>query len=574
MGMAPKLTAFFLLLLLSASFAEDFVAVNSLDGRDVLSGIFYAGVKGYPVRFMPSSGADSEVFTAKVGSGHSVLLIQSATVPASGFVESELKDSNNSVETYTSTDGGQTNLDLAVRSGATSFIVVDSAYSDSAISVLPYAYLTHSYVLLADSGNIGKITDIVRGKSVTIYGQVDSSVRSALAPFSPATIGTGDDKYADNVELARMLINNYHQTRAIVTDGASLEDGMVGTIPIILTGTIVPQVTYNFVEQEVKDGNLTGVLLIGGGLVNPVYDMRQRIAQDLAQQGISKSMSVLVKFAQAIPSAQSGTLALDIFQLPAYIPQLNITEVSYNTQTQSVMVGLEDTGDGSLYYNIEVRVQANGQDIQVFGQTETQLIERGKSAGLQYPLNLSSIQEGNVTAAVIVKFGSSKDSLEQFQTYSGPLTQISYADTSNVSVESANYEPDQQLLLVSIRNNGPETAYVFTTLTLTAQDGTTTTVTSPSITSVGPNSISVQEFPLGLTAAEVSLNKQLSVTINYGGRRGFLVNTANYAVPLGGAAASSSQLPLLLGAVAVLGVLVVLALVAAYFLFLGKKKKK
>ena len=573
MGLVPKAAAFFLLLLLSLSFAENFVAVNSLDGRDVLSGIFYAGVKGYPVRFMPSSGGNSEVFTAKVGSGHSILLIQS-TNPASGFVQSELKDSNNSVETYISSDGGQANLDLAVRSGATSFIVVDSAYSDSAISVLPYAYATHSYVLLADSSNIEQVKNILIGKKVTIYGQVDSSVRSALAQFSPTTIGTGADKYADNVELARMLINDYHQTRAVMTDGASVEDGMVGTMPIILTGSIVPQVTYDFVEQEVKDGNLSGVLLIGGALVNPVYDMRQRISQDLAQQGISKAMSVLVKFAQAIPSSQSGTLALDIFQMPAYVPHLNITEVSYNTQTNSVMVGLEDTGDGALYYNIEVRVQSNGQDLQVFGQTDTQLIERGKSAGLQYPLNLSSIQEGSVSAIVVVKFGSSKNSLEQFQTYTGPLTQIAYTDTSNVSVQSARYEPDQKRILVSVKNNGADPAFVFTTLTLTAEDGTTTQVTSPSITQVAPNSISVQEFPLELSAAEVSLNKELVVSLNYGGRRGFLVKTANYTVPLeGGAAASAGQLPvLLLAAAAVVCVLVVVALVAAYFLFFRKKK--
>ncbi len=568
MGRFAKVAAFFLLALLSASFAEDFVAINSVDGRDVLSGIFYAGVKGYPVRFMPTGGS-SEVFAAKVGSGHSVLLIQSPS-PASGFAESELRSNNNTIEAYASASGAQTNLDLAARSGADSFIIVDSAYSDSAISVLPYAYLTHSYVLLADSANIDKVKEIVRGKKVAIYGLVDSKVRAGLSDSSPRSIGNGDDKYADNVALAGMIIEGYHPSRAIITDGASLEDGMVGTLPIILSGRIVPQVTYDFLKQEVRDGKLSGVMLIGGDLVNPVYDMRERMKNEFAQEGISKSMSVLVKFAQAIPSSQSGTLALDVFQLPAYKPSLNITEIVYNRQNGKVMVGLENTGDGALYYNVEVRVQVNGADLKVFGQSQTALIERGQSSGLEYALDLSGVQEGAVGAVAIVKFGSSKNSLEEFRTFSGSLAEITYTDNSNVSVRSAKYEHDQQRLLVSIKNNGPGTAYVFAHITLLAEDGTPTKMNGASIRQIEPSSIYVEEFPLQLTDAELSLNKEIAVSIDYGGRRGFLSKSANYALPLEGAGAGAG---LAAAGIAVLIVVLLAAAAAAYFLFLRKKQK-
>lgn len=570
MGLFSKVAAFIVLALLSLSFAEDFVAVNSVDGRDVLSGIFYAGVKGYPVRFMPVPGGNSEVFAAKIGTGHSILLIQSST-PASGFAESELRSKSNTIEVLSSADGGQTNLDLATRSGADSFIIVDSAYSDSAISVLPLAQATKSYVIMADSGNIAKAKEIVRGKKITVYGYVDSKVRSELSEFSPTIIGKGEDKYEDNVALAGIMLDSYPSQRAIITDGSSLEDGMVGTQPILLSGRIVPQVTYDFVKKEVKDGKLTGVLLIGGDLVNPVYDMRERMKTEFAQEGISKSMGVLVKFAQALPSSGSGTLALDIFLLPAYKPQLNITEVVYNKETKKVMVGLENIGDGPLYYNLEVRVKANGADLQVFGATETVLIERGQSAGLEYPIDLSGVQEGAITASAVVKFGSTKNSLEEFKTTDGQLALITYTDNTNISVKYAKYENNK--VSITIKNNGPDTAYVFSQITLMAEDGTPTKVSGPSIRQIDGNSIFVEEFPLQLTQAEISLNKEVSVSVDYGGRRGFLAKKANYALPLespGAAAGGTLQLAVI-GVGAIIVVLIVVAIVA-YLMFFRKKR--
>ena len=192
----PKAAALVaLFFLLSLSHAENYVAINSVDGRDVLSGIFYANVKGYTVRFMPVPGGSSDIFASKVGSGHSILLLQSSTNPVSGFVESELRTAGNQVEIYSSSDGGDTNLELAKRSGAESFIVVDSAFSEGAISVLPYASQTKSYVLLADRTNVDKVKAIVAGKKLTIYGFVDKQVKDALSQFSPAYIVKGEDKY-------------------------------------------------------------------------------------------------------------------------------------------------------------------------------------------------------------------------------------------------------------------------------------------------------------------------------------------------------------------------------------------
>ena len=553
-------------------FAENFVAINSVDGRDVLSGIFYANAKGYPVHFMPVPGGSSDTFSAKVGSGFDILLIQSGTNPVSGFVEAELKNKNK-VEMLITSDGAKTNLDLAARSGASSFIVVDSAYSDSSISVMPYAAATRSYVLLADRTNAGEVARITSGKKVMIFGYVDSAVRDSLASSNPTVIGTGDDKYADNIALAGKMMDDFKLTSAIVTDGTMIEDSMTsGSYPIILSGNLVPQVTYDFLNSRADAGKLTGVLLIGNDLVRPVYDMREKIKRNFEAQGKNITFGVMVKFAQAIPSAQSGVLMLDTFRLPAYRPSLNITEMAYNSETKKLMVGLENTGEGPLYYSIEVKVQSNGQDYRTFGEATAKLIERGASGGVQYELDLSGVDEGAISAVALAKYGSTRSSLEEFATSSGKLATISYTDKSNVSIQYAKYDSAGKRLTVTMKNNGPEKAYVFTRLTLVDEASGKTTVPAPQTREIGQSSMFIEEFPLILSSKEIELNKEITVAIDYGGRRGFLVKSATYVVPLeaGAAAAASSgdssQMLLM--------VLAALLLIAVAYIAYGKFARK
>jgi len=557
--------SFAFLLLLSFSYAENLVAINSVDGRDVLSGIFYANVKGIPVHFMPVPGGSAEVFAAKVGSGNSVLLIQSANKPVSGFVESELKGRSNQVEIYSTSDSVSTNLELAARSGANSFILVDSAYSDAAVTVIPYAALTKSYVLLADGTNIDRIKEIVRGKKVTVFGYVDKQVKAGLSDSNPTYIGKGDDKYDDNIVLVKKIMDEYSLTRPILTDGSVLEDSIAtGSTPILLSGRLVPQATYDFIKQSVREGKMTGLLLIGNDLIYPAYDMRERIKNEFAAEGISASLSVMIKFAQAIPTAQTGVMSLDTFRLPAYKPLLAVTEIVYNQQSKKLMVGLENTGDGALYYSPEVRVLVDGKEYRVFGASDVTLIDRGESAGLEYALDLSGVDQGAVSASVLVKYGSYRKALEEFLSSEGKLVSITYNDDTNVSVKGARYDKEKQQLLVTIKNSGANKAYAFTKLTLIDESGAQVKVSAAAIREIEPSSLYVEEFPLILSDKEIELNKEVTVSVDYGGRRGFLVKQATYVVPMGEKAqVQQAELnPLVMGAGA--AVIVLLVLFAIY----------
>ncbi len=526
-----RIAILFMLLLFTTAYAEDYVAVNSMDGRDVLSAIFYANVKGEPVKFMPVPGGSSDLFVAKIGAGHSILLIQSET-PVSGFVENALRANNNTVQLFASSGGAATNLELAARSGAESFIVVDSAYSDSALSVLSYARHTGSYVILADKNNIDQVRSVVAGKKVMIFGLVDAEVKAGLAPYAPVIVGRGEDKFEDNLIMCNMTLSEFSVTNAIMTDGTFIEEAMAsGDQPLILTGRLVPQPTYDFIAQEVRAGRLTEIMLIGNDLVMPAYDMRERMKKEFQTEGIPFNLGIVIKFAQVVPGAGTGVLVLDTFRMPAYQPQLSISEVTYNRQSGRLMVTVGNAGDGAAYYTSEIRVRVNGADFRVFTTNATSLIQRGEQAGSEYPLDISSVSEGNVTALVIVKYGLSKNSLDSFASSEGPLATISYADTSNVSVQFARYDDANKQVLVTIRNNGAQTAYVFPKLNLLLS-GQSTNVSGSGTKPIDPASLAVEQFPLELTPADIAANPSISIFVDYGGRPGFLVRHVQYTVPL------------------------------------------
>jgi hypothetical protein len=561
--------AFILLMLLVVAHAQDMVAINSFDGRDVLSGVFYANVKGLPVKFMPSQGGNADVFAAKIGSNHDVLLIQSSTIPVSGFVENALKGKNNTVTVYSSSDGSATNLDLAKKSGASGFIIVGSAYSDSALSVLPYAKLSKYYVILADKDNIAQIKDIVSGKNVIIFGLVDKEVTEALSSSNPQIIGKGEDRYADNILMADKTMKDYNVNHLIMVDGKFLEESMaLGDQPILLSGTIIPQPTYDFIKQNVRNDKLVSIMLLGNNLVVPAYDMRERMKQEFASEGLNKTVGIVVKFAQVIPSANTGVMNLDTFNMPAYTPALNISDVAYNTQSGKIMATVSNIGDGAAYFTMEVRVKVNGNDFKSFPVGDAMLIQKGEQKGQEYSFDMKSVTEGNITALVLVKYGVTKASPESFIQKEGPLASINYVDKSNVSVQAANYNAEKKTLSVTLRNLGQQKAYAFSHVTLNL-GGAPATISSAGTKELAPGALVVDEFPLALSDADFAANSQVQINVDYGARQGFLVKKGAFMMPLQKEGTPSGSPMVLVGA----GILVILLIALLAYFLMGKKSK-
>lgn len=518
-----------IVMLFATSFAEDFVAVNSYDGRDVLSAISYANVLDLPIKYLPPNG-DLELFSAKVGSNKNILLIQGAN-PISGLVETDLKSKNNSIEIYTSKDARLTNLELAKRSGAKSFIVVDSAYADSAISVMPYADLTNSYVILASNDNAEFIPDAIKGATkVIIYGLVDESVQNALAPFNPETIGKGEDKFEDNLLIVEKTLNEFKGTRVVFVDGSLIEESMItAKSPIVLIGKLIPDQTYNFIKTNTKNDRIKSSLLVNQQDVAAVYDMKKQIESELQKEGLNKTFSVVVKFAQVIPSESSSVLVLDVFFLPTYTPNLEIGDVFYDGK--NILVSLDNIGEGPAFYNYEVKVLVDGIDLQTFSSSDTKLIERGEQIPLSFAFNKDSVSSGNISYFVTVKLGSSKKSLEKFITKEGPLATIQYDDLSSVLVQSARYNKEDGTLDVTIKNNGTVDAFAYSKVKIILE-GNPSTISGSDTKTIQVGSLIVEKFPLELSEDDIKSNENITVEIDYGSRVGFLIKKTAFQVDL------------------------------------------
>jgi archaellum component FlaF (FlaF/FlaG flagellin family) len=392
-------------------------------------------------------------------------------------------------------------------------------------------------------------------------------VKDKLAGHNPEYIGKGEDKFEDNIVMVKRTMEEFSVDNIVIVDGTSLEETVaLGEKPILLSGRLVPQETYDFMKREVRANTLVSVMLIGNELVVPIYDMRERMEQEFENEGLNKTFGIIVKFAQVVPSAGTGVLVLDEFPLPSYKPVLVIKDIAYNNQNKRVMVSVDNAGEGPAYFTQEIRVLVDGADYDVFGTEDAKLIERGEQLGTEYELDLSGVPEGNVTAVVIVKFGSSKKNLEEFISSTGPLTTISFTDESDVGVQSARYSPEKSTVMVTIRNNGDDDAYVFSKLKLIV-GGAEATISSADVRAMDAGSLIVEEFPLELTEEDLKANKNVSVLIDYGAREGFLLKKAEYIVPLEEEAGLNILLFVVIG-----GVLLLAVLAAIAYIMLGRKK--
>lgn len=535
-----KKLALLLLLIFCVAHAENYVVVNSIDGRDVVSGIFYANVKNEPVKFMAYPNGDPEFLALKVGKEKDILLIQSKDRPVSATLKEILKNRGNNIEIYESTDGSKTNLDLAVRSGTKKFIIVDSAYADGALSVMTYAALEGAYVILADKNNVDQVVNVVKNaESITIYGYVDKIVKEKIGQLQNVKItyiGKGEDRYEDNIEISKIVMEKYNITYLYFTEGTFIEEGMVDSkLPFILSGRLVPDVTYNFVKDMVGKDKLKISYLIGGTTITPaIRDMRERIKNEYAQEGMNKSFSIWIRYAQVVPTAGAGgqQTTLDIFPLPAYIPKLAIGEVVYNKEDKNLMVRVDNIGDGPAYFLADIYVKVDGKDYKVFGSDSPQLIEREDKKGLTYSLDLSSIEEGNVSAVVIVKYGSNKKTLEDYTSYTGPLAFIAYIDKTNLSVTKIRYDRNNKTLIVFLKNEKDITAYATTDVEL-YMGGEKTRLIGPKNVEVPPKSVVPVQIPADLSEDDLKANEQeVTIYVQYGGKTGYLPNKRTFKLPL------------------------------------------
>lgn len=554
----PILVAFCLFVFAAPAACESYAVSNSAHGIDVISVISYANAEGLPYKFMTSP--DSAQFVAsKVGSGHEVLLVQSRDHPFTGSLKGMIESEGSTVELFESVDPLKTNLVLAERSGASRFIVVDTSYGYNSLSVMPYAAVTGAYILLADGTNAQAVGDFLSSVSpewVLQYGYLEDPVKEALRAELTDSIDTGD-KYMDNIEIVKRYIKAKPTSQAVLMDGSMVEYGASkGDDPILFVSGVIPDPVFEYI----KSSGLNTLVLVGGDLVPAVDSMKDRLADS------GKTVSVFIKFGQTTPGVDSSVKSLEMFPLPAVPLDIEVKSVEYNDAEDVLEVTYANRVDAPAYVQADVELEAGGNSLKTFTDSEPLLVAKNSEAGRRYELDLASLGvDGEVYAEVRARFGSTPSLMEKAAAGRYLVETISFTDQSQLDATRLYYDASSKQVLLEVRNTGPVTAYAMPSFDLATSSGTKSFV-KESMTALETGKSRDVSFPgVELSPQDVSLNEKVDVHIDYGAREGMLTKSLDESLELESAPSGGGGTLIIMAA---------LAAAAVIALALMRKRKK
>jgi hypothetical protein len=555
-----------LLVFLCALSSAAHVVVNSADYRDVASAAFYANVVGDTVDYVyPSTNLQMAVL--QVGPSE-IILMESETVPIHASYQSALQNNGATIsERLVSSDPFSFNLELAEKSGVSSFIITDPAYSYNLVVLFPYAKHAGSYVVFATKKNAGEVSNLLSSKasgSVLVYGTVDDEVLASLSSsgVSYEQIETGD-KYLDNNELVERFFERYDSQKQIVfADGTFLEPSVTeGVFPIIFISNTIPTATYDLVYSLVETDEVDAAVLVKSDYTSAAYDMMKKINSNFE----TKQFSVFVKMGQASSSQPGEVQPLVSYPLPAVVLDIGLSNLQYNTAKKEVELILVNRGSIATYVTSSINVYSDGELVGSVGDPDAQIMRRDETKGFSYPLTIEN--PGALTANLTTYFSSSKFNYEKALNAVVDMGKVDFIDASTLEVLTATYSPDADAVSVKYANTGNEEVYFRTTVEYSS-DISSSTVDDTEVRMLEPGQTTVIRVGGLLITEEELPSIAMLANTEYGGREGFLVNSMETPVEL--LEPEGLDPMLLLG----LLLLVVIIIIVAYFLTRKKGEKK
>ncbi|MCX8200143.1 MAG: hypothetical protein N3G76_01605 [Candidatus Micrarchaeota archaeon] len=489
------------------------VVVNSLDGRDVVSGIYYAAVRGEDVVFIRPT-YDAQLVYSKIGTNNNVLLIQSKPSPIITGMASELKNRGNRVELVESDDPYKTNLYLADRSGASKFILVDSVYGYNTVSVLAYAKLNSMYLVFVDKSNLGSVISFLKSKSpreILLYGYIDAESKKALdgAGIAYSEINNGD-KFDDNLQIADMYFKkNPSKRQVIVSDGNAFEDTIAkGDDPVILVSPLPPVHVYDYIKQKAAQGQIKVLMIVDSEYTQTIYNLKTSINNELGVQ----ALHAFVKIGESV-SGSGGMGPVELFPLPGPVLGLTVESVQYNTLTKQLEVTYKNTGNALEYAKSQIRVFVDGNLLSTVGDDDFFALGRGEKVGRAYPI---SIESGEVLANMTVLYGTSRRAAETGFMVALPAGKVQFKDSSVLNISGFTLDKNTNDLYVTYTNTGGIPLYFRPDATVTA-NGISTKIRSDTVYSLQPGKGEIVKFP-GIAKD----GARIVGGANYGAREAFL----------------------------------------------------
>lgn len=502
------------LLLLMVSLGFSIVVVNSMDGRDVVSGVYYGAISGEEVVFVPPAYSEDIVY-GKIGMNKEVVLIESSSNPIIVGMKNSLENKGNSVILISSIDPYETNLQLAGSSRAERFVLVDPVYGYNTISVLAYAKENGMYLLFVDNKNMEGVLGFLEENSpeeVLVYGYMDEEVKLALGEEEIAyTEINNGDKFLDNMEILGEYFGMYPSKKQVIfSDGNAFEDTIIAADdPVVLISPVISTDTYNFVKEKVREGQIKVGLVVDAEYAQTAYDLKTTINNELG----SEELSVLVKFGQ---STGQGVESVDLFPLRGPIIGLEVTKAEYNTATGMLEVTYGNTGNVPEYVKSQIVVSLDGGYAETIGDQEPFMIGREETLGRGYALE---VEEGEIVVEITALYGSSMKSTENGIVVTLDAGRVSYIDSSLLEISTFTQDEETGDVFITYDNAGEEGVYFRPDATVEI-GGKSTKIKSDTIYSLGVGEAEMVKFPGVLGAAEGDV--EVLAGADYGSREAFM----------------------------------------------------
>ena len=540
-----------LLCILPSVTALDQVIINSQDWKDIYTGILYAQLTGKDVHFVAEKTQGLQLINEVIDKNNKeILLIESENPVAIGY-QSHLENAGFTVEKYLSRDPYQTNLEFAQKAkeekDIRSFIILDAELGYNAVSVAPYAALNNYYVLFANAENSGQISDFVTEEGeFSLYGHLDRRVKEELQPLSTQIIDQGDD-YQDNLEIVFRFLEQQPTKQIIFTSGEVLEKSFFNKeFPVLLIGTDnIPEPTLDFLQ----DSSVTTAVVVG-------YDLLSNAKKIKDATGIK----VLLKYGQG---RNSELYALDVFPLPKYEANIDISSIQYNTLSKKLEVIYKNTGNVHTQVQaLSHRIMSDGNIVAEVGDEKPFLLNPDDALTIQYDADLLSYLDTEITVESTVVYGQSAASLTKLFIKKGILVEtVTVEDSSKISLEKTEYNKRAKRFEIAIRNQGQKYVYADLEIVDVSIDDEKITFGSAA-QAVPPGKTTIFIVEAALEEADFENNKLITVRARYGEREGILLKTLVREFEL--KFTESRYKPLLL-----LAVVIILAVMLKY-----RKKRK
>jgi hypothetical protein len=236
----------------------------------------------------------------------------------------------------------------------------------------------------------------------------------------------------------------------------------------------------------------------------------------------NKKISVLGLWGQAF--TQGGTagtpLAVDTFKIPIPEPNVTVTEVIYDPESQMVYIRYANNGDGIAYISALTRIGKNDQTIVTISDDELFLLWPGEEIIRTYSVDLIGSGISNLEANVYAKFGRYTDFLVYVLDTVLPVTVTKVVDDSSIILERVTY--DGSYLRVYVKNVGIVNAYIAGQANLVFDGQPEAFPLSGILLSTGRTG--VLKVKLTLNEAELAENEFVEVLLRFGERQDMMIH--------------------------------------------------